>query len=363
MATRLAAGAAARAQEIADRILAPAAEEVDLAGRVPRAHLDALAEAGLFGLFGPEEAGGLDADETTSRLVYEALAGGCGSTFFLWMQGHSLVRMLTRIEDAPPRARYLPDLCSGALRAGIINYLRRPGPPSIVACHVDGGLAVSGRAPWVTGWGTLDLYLMGAGVEASDDVAFFCFPGEEVPGVHPHEPAEVVAMQAAVNVPVDLVDVFVPSEEIVQVLPRESWRRRDSARTAQPTSAVFGVTMRAVGLLAEVGRRTGDEGIAATAAALAAELNDCRERSYEAADAFDAGEDVDLDELRALRAWSFDLAQRTTYAFVIASGGRAMERTHPAQRLYREASFYAVQSQGPDVKQVTLKLLVEARPQ
>ncbi len=49
------------ARRLADELLAPAAEATDVAPLVPITHLDALADAGLYGLAAPIELGGVDA--------------------------------------------------------------------------------------------------------------------------------------------------------------------------------------------------------------------------------------------------------------------------------------------------------------
>ncbi len=81
------------AQDLADRLLFPTALETDAAALVPRSHLDALAEAGLFALSGPPEYGGVDTPTLCS--VIEALAGGCLATTFVWIQHNTPVRSLT----------------------------------------------------------------------------------------------------------------------------------------------------------------------------------------------------------------------------------------------------------------------------
>jgi alkylation response protein AidB-like acyl-CoA dehydrogenase len=60
---------------IADDVLFPAAMATDRADLVPAAHLDLLAARGLYGLAGPTDQGGLDADPATASRVIETLAG------------------------------------------------------------------------------------------------------------------------------------------------------------------------------------------------------------------------------------------------------------------------------------------------
>ena len=57
------------AQRLADETLFPAALATDASETLPVALLDALADAGLYGLTGPASDGGLDADFPTACAV------------------------------------------------------------------------------------------------------------------------------------------------------------------------------------------------------------------------------------------------------------------------------------------------------
>ena len=92
------------AQRVADEVLAPAAAEVDATGRLPAGQLDVLAAAGLYGLAGPVEAGGLGADRDTALRVVEVLAAGCLATTFVWLQHQGVVRAVDRSPLAPGSA-------------------------------------------------------------------------------------------------------------------------------------------------------------------------------------------------------------------------------------------------------------------
>ena len=147
------------ARRLADDVLAPAAEATDQAREVPRSHLDALAAVGLYGLRGPRDHGGRAAPPATTREVYEVLAGACGVTFFVWVQHHAPVRLLASSANTGLRDQWLGDLCRGSVLGGVaFAYLRRPGPPAIVARPVPGGWSIQGVAPWVTSWGLARLF-------------------------------------------------------------------------------------------------------------------------------------------------------------------------------------------------------------
>ncbi|MDQ2725774.1 MAG: acyl-CoA dehydrogenase family protein, partial [Actinomycetota bacterium] len=155
-------GAVAAARTLAEKVLFPAAMAIERSTVVPLSYLDALAEAGLYGLYGPPDAGGLDADQRSAARVVEALGGASLTTAFIWIQHHSTVRAL---RSARPGLRdaWMAPLCRGTVRSGIaFAALRRPGPPAMVAEPVADGWLLTGDAPWVTGWERIGVVYTGA---------------------------------------------------------------------------------------------------------------------------------------------------------------------------------------------------------
>jgi alkylation response protein AidB-like acyl-CoA dehydrogenase len=345
------------AAEVAGTVLRPSAEATDQAPVVPVSHLDALAAAGLQGLMGPAEDKGLAAGAATTRQVFEILAGACGVTFFVWVQHHAPVRLLARSENGALRQRWLPALCRGEILGGVaFAYLRRPGPPAVVARPVPGGYRIDGEAPWVTSWGLAGLYSVAATVVPDDgadagQALYFCLSDADADAaarrhaVRPSAPLALAAMNASSTVRVGFTDLFVPTDDVITVIDLHEWRRRDGIATAQPNPAAFGIASTA--LDGTDNRR------------LAGELERCRSESYALADV--EGEDryspEHLARLVEARAWSLELAVRCATARVAATGGRAMERANPAQRLLREAAFFTIQAQTRTLREATLRRL------
>ena len=365
------------ARRLADDLLAPAAEATDQAPVVPPSHLRALADAGLYGLSGPVDAGGAAAPAAVSRLVYEALAGACGVTFFVWVQHHAPVRMLAASANTALRERWLPALCRGEVLGGVaFAYLRRPGPPAVAARPAGGGWVVDGEAPWVTSWGLAGVYAVAAA--AGDDVVFFAVPADPPPpAVRASPPLPLAAMAASATVRLAFDGLFVPATDVIATVPLAEWRARDRLATAQPHPAPLGVAARAGRLLSERARDTEQTAVGAAAASLATELDACREHAYGlvADDGHDAGRrgpkaeaglrgpnaEAGLARLVQARAWGLDLASRAASALVAATGGGAMALSHPGQRLVREAAFYSIQAQSPELRQATIDRLTRAQ--
>ncbi|MGH3171762.1 MAG: acyl-CoA dehydrogenase family protein, partial [Trebonia sp.] len=151
----------ATARRIADDVLFPAALATDTADTLPRELLDTLADAGLYGIAAPADAGGLDADFATMCAVAELLASGCLTTAFVWMQHHGLVRAIGASDRQELREKWLAPLAAGQVRAGFGGGGALPRP-TLRALPDDqgaqgGGWRLDGTCAFVSGWGRVDV--------------------------------------------------------------------------------------------------------------------------------------------------------------------------------------------------------------
>lgn len=319
----------AAARRLADEVLFPAALATDRCDMVPAGRLDALAGAGLYGLFGPQDAGGLDADPFEAGAVTEALAGGCLSTALVWAQHHHAVRALSAAPPGGPRREWLEPLCRGERRAGVaFAGLRRPGTPVLTAAPAAGGWRLDGFAPWVSGWGGVDVVHVGA--RHGHDVVWLLVDAHPCASLT----AERIAL-AAVNASSTVTLTFrghhVGAERVTGVEPFAEWQARDATGLRFNASHVLGVTGRCLRLLDEAGVVT---------AALAAAHTRVR---------------ADLDgaspaAMPAARARAAALGVRVASTLVAAGGGRSVTADHHAQRLAREAMFLLVFGQTPAIR-------------
>ncbi|MCW2581801.1 MAG: hypothetical protein JWQ53_591, partial [Klenkia sp.] len=212
----------ARAQTIADEVFFPAAGEVDAAGVVPAAHLETLAEAGLYGLTGPVGAGGQGADQAAVDAVVEALAGGDLATTFVWLQHLAVPRMVAE-GPAALREEFLVDLCAGRTRSGIaLLAATRPGPPAITVRREADGFVLDGGVPWVTGWAHVDVLLVAAR-DAADVVHFLLVDAVEGPTLTA-DPQRLVAVEASSTVQFSVRGHRVPATRLVRTVPMERWQ-------------------------------------------------------------------------------------------------------------------------------------------
>ncbi|MDQ3304689.1 MAG: acyl-CoA/acyl-ACP dehydrogenase [Actinomycetota bacterium] len=341
---------------LAAELLAPAAERVDVEG-VPASYVEALAQAGLLGVYGPADAGGAEVPAPAARRVTEVLSGADGATWFVWTQHATPVRALVRSGNVELRRRWLPSLCRDVLGGIAVAHLRRSQGPTVTAGSEPGGdWRLDGTASWVTSWGLAGVLLVGA-VTDDDRAVLALVPAREQPGVRASPPLALAAMEATATVRLDFDGLVVAAADVVDVVSLAEWRRADAAKTANVTPAVFGLIASVVVRLEEAARRRDEPGGMALARALAVEASTVRAGAYRLLDEVAAEEAV--DERLALRAHALELGVRAATALVVASGGAGMSRSSPAQRLVREALFHLVQAQTPPVRQATLARLAE----
>ncbi|WP_257016387.1 acyl-CoA dehydrogenase family protein [Rhodococcus sp. ACS1] len=168
------------AQDLTDEVLRPAAAEVDRSGKIPPSHFEALRDRGFYGL----------AFATTDPVhtladVGEILVSGCLATAFVWAQHHGTLLRMMMSRNNTLKARYLADLRSGAVTAGVSGSgYANPENPLIVATETDDGYTISGRAPFVTGWGLVDVLGVTAYDPRAHKTVTFLMDAADGPNVH-----------------------------------------------------------------------------------------------------------------------------------------------------------------------------------
>jgi len=317
------------ARRLADEVLFPAAARTDAADAVPRSHLDRLAGAGLYGLAGPAEHGGLAATAETIRAVFEVLAGGCLTTTFVWAQHHGLVRALEQAPPSPARHAWLGPLCRGERRAGLALGGLLPGEPRLRATPAGDGWIVDGMSPWVSGWGLVDVVLLAARAPG-DGLVWLVVDAAEGAGLSVRR-QRLGAVDASVTVTADFAGVAVPGERLVRVEPYSPDRYNAPDVLRQNGFLALGVAGRCCRLLGST--------------PFDAELAGCREQLARAGEG----------GIAAARAAAGDLAVRVSAALVVATGSRAAVRHETAERLAREALFLLVFGSRPAIRAALLE--------
>jgi len=305
------------AQRVADDVLFPAALSTDASEVVPGRLLDALADAGLYGLAAPRHAGGAGADFAAVCAVHEALASGCLTTTLVWAQHHGLVRALAQGGDTELANRWLTPLARGRVRAGLALGGALP-QPTLRATPDGRGWLLDGVSPFVSGWGRIDVIHVAARA-ADGELVWLLVDAGEGPSLRA-DPLRLCALNATATARVTFDRLAVAADRVTGKSPV-------SAGTAPEVLRIHAAF--ALGVAARCCRMLGPTSLDAELASLRAEL-----------DRLGPG-------VAAARAAAGELALRAAAALMTAEGSRSLLAADHGQRLAREALFTLVYALRP----------------
>lgn len=339
--------------------VAPNATAIDSDPEVLRQALTGLGDRSLLALKIPATWGGTD--EETFRRFQERVARYSGALAFLQTQHQSASGILAASRNESIAQAYLPYLSTGDRLLGVgFSQLRRPGVPMVKALPIDGGFAIAGQVPWVTGFGLFQEFIVGA--ELPDGRAVYGI----VPLVNTHEdggritfspPMPLAAMQSTNTVTCHLDRWFLPQERVVFIKPAGWIHESDKKNVLHHSFLALGCARAGLDIVQSAAKKKQLPSIATAFEALDRELNRCRDAIYQhEREANHSPAEISL----SLRAWAIALANRCAHAAVTVSSGAANYSHHPAQRVYREALLFTVSGQTTAVMEATLDRLVRS---
>jgi alkylation response protein AidB-like acyl-CoA dehydrogenase len=306
------------------------ASSVDLTGAIPGALFEGLAKAGLYGTFAPASLGGREFTLSQMCDVIEELAAASLAPTFVWMQHFRLLAALMDPSTPDDLRAMLPRAIRGELKGGVALGGLLPGPARLRATHSDEGWILDGDAPWVSGWGIVDVLFVTA--RGPDDTVVSCIvDARDQPGLS-STPHVLSALNATATVRLDFDGLLVNPDRFVSQLPYAPGREGREGLRANGSLAL-GVTRRCCALLGP--------------SPLDGELRTCR----------DALDSADSDAMPLARARATELALRAAHVLGIERGSRASLVGDIAERTTREASLLLVFGSRPLIKVSLLELL------
>jgi alkylation response protein AidB-like acyl-CoA dehydrogenase len=314
------------AQRIADEVLFPAALDTDAGDMVPRELLDELAGAGLYGLAAPAAADGPDIDFRTVCAVQEAVASGCLTTAFVWVQHHGLVRAVAA-GNPDLTAKWLAPLVRGEIRAGLGGGGMLP-QPTLRAERKPSGWVLDGVSPFVSGWGRIDVVHVAARAQ-DGEIVWLIVNAAEGPSLRA-ERLRLAALNATATMRLTFSRLAVPADRLTGKHPPRDHAAPEVLRIH--AALALGVAARCCKLLGPT--------------SLDSELVSLR---------------AELDQLgpgtAVARAAAGELALRAAAALMASDGSRSLLAAGHPQRLAREAMFALVYALRPASRSALLTRL------
>jgi alkylation response protein AidB-like acyl-CoA dehydrogenase len=308
------------------------ASALDLADVISNRHFDGLATTGLYGTFAPISVGGLELDLSMMCTIVEQLASACLTTTFVWIQHFRLLTALLDPSTPEEIRRLLPRAVSGQVKGGVALGGLLPGPPRLKAIKTKDGWRLNGDAPWVSGWGIVDVLFVTAR-HSDDTVVSFVIDAVDQPGIEVTR-HRLSAMNASSTVQLTFDECPIPNSRYIGSQSYAPGLERPEGLRVNGSLAL-GVARRCCELLGPT--------------SLDDELRQCR-------DDLDAFETNDIAVSRARAA---ELAVRAAHVLAVSRGSRSAFAGDIAERTTREAALLLVFASRPAIKDALLDLMIK----
>jgi alkylation response protein AidB-like acyl-CoA dehydrogenase len=334
----------------------PQAGAIDQDLATLRGALSEMARRGLLGMRIPRDLGGLGFEPVEFRRVQEASARASGALAFLESQHQSASALLSKSGNRELRTHLLPRMADGRATSAIaFSHLRRSGAPALAATPSATGWRLTGRLPWVTGWG-LFTHCTTAATLPDGRILFAIHPLAASPELRPTAPLALAAMGVTQTVALDVHDLIIPETDVLDVHEASWIQENDRIAVALQSPLALGCAQAGIDVLRGESRKKSHRGAAAAADRLESDLADIRAEAYRAME-----EKSDLERGLRARAAAIELAVRAAHAAVIASAGAGNLMSHDAQRVYREALAFSVLALTPPLQEAVLARLSGSR--
>ena len=338
------------------QVVAPLANEIDADSAQLKQVLGQMGDRSWLAMKAPVELGGMGLKESEYRRLQISLARTSGALTFLQTQHQSAVSKLAQSKNKSLHTEFFPGVAQGKTLIGVgFSHLRRPGRPMMRATETEGGHLISGKVPWITGYGYFDWFILGATLE----------DGRELYGVLPFQnkvdrgsitcskPMELLAAAATNTVSATIDRWYLKSDRLVNINPPGAIHQSSKKNILNHGFYALGCAYGGLDILQRVAKSKQLEFLHSSWQTLHKEV---KHKEQQAVD-FISNSQITYAEKLELRTATINLAQRCSLAAVVASSGAANYLHSSAGRIYREALLFSVSGQTTDVMESSLKRL------
>jgi len=334
--------------------VAPNANRIDQQKSLLSSALQALAELGIFRLAPPEAVGGLGCPPSILWHLALKLGEASGALAFLVSQHQTALSIILEHPNSSVAQAYFSDLMLGKTLIGVGFSHLRYNHVDLKAHSLSQGYLLKGNIPWLSGFQHMTMVVVAA--ELPDEQTLFALlplmNAQQSSGgiLHLTLPLPLAAVPSTQTVQAEVIDWFVPPEDVVGIGDPNWIEQRDSQKLLRGSAAPLGCARASLQVLATFPQ----------SAELYACLWDRWQFLYTTIQ-------QELGQLNPpyhakLRAKAVQLAVRAAQAAMITTGGSAVLLNHTVQRLYREAMLYMVTGLNNNLRDALLaELLVEER--
>jgi alkylation response protein AidB-like acyl-CoA dehydrogenase len=346
------------ARKVARERIAPHAADVDEQERYPREAMDALREAGLFGIWVPEAYGGSDMGCLALSLACEEVAWACAASATQYLDQPLGGLPILMFGSEEQKRRYLPGLATGELLAAYSLSEPEAGSDAAglrtTAVRDGDHYIVDGSKQWCTNGDHAGVICVFATVDpgkrARGITAFLVEP--DTPGFAVGKKEKKMGIRGSPTVALHFTGCRVP---VAQRLGAEGEGFRIAMATldiTRPATGGMAVGIAQAALDAAVGyarerrqfgQRIGDfQGIQFMLADMAMRVHASRLMVHHAARQVDAGIRGNTYEASMAKCFAGDAAMSVATDAVQVFGGYGYTREFPVERFMRDAKIMQI---------------------
>ena len=355
-----------------DKEIIPVARDMEHSGEYPTAIVEHMKEMGLFGMTIPEEFGGLGVDMTTFSIVFEELSRGWMGVAGI-LGSHSMACFVIAKHGTPEqKAKYLPDLATGARRSGL--GLTEPGAGTDLqgistTATLDGDhYIVRGSKTWITNARhanplpvlvktdpKADPRHKGMSVLLIDAGTPGFTIGKDIPKMGYKGPESCEVILDEVRVPVEQLLGGIEGRGMQQVLSAlETGRLNIAARSVGIAARAYEEAVKYAKSRMAFGKSISEfQAIQLKIADMATDLQAARLLTYWAASEADQGKRVDLQTAQA-KVFASEVAIQNSLRAMQVHGGYGYSTEYEIERLYRDAPLMSIGEGTNDIMRMVI---------
>lgn len=362
------------AADLTARHFAPRAAEIDREQRYPAENVELLYSSGIATMFLPAAHGGGGASLTAFCAAMEQMAGGCASTSGIAATLQLGATPLLLSASADQKATFLGAVTRDRKAISFALSERNAGsdPASMetVATREVGGWRIRGEKCWIGNGGICDLYVVFAqtapGTGRRGIAAFIV--DRDADGIDDDAREDKMGMRGTVNASV-VLDTWVPADRMLSppgsalrlaLATLNIGRITVAAQSIGLAMAAYGAACRRAVERTTFGSPLIDhQGVGFKLADLATRISAGRMLAYEAARAFDDGEDVNTVGAQA-KLFCSEVAHEAANVGVQVFGGQGFVKPNLVERIYRDQKATEIYEGTSEIQRVVLARAIKA---
>jgi alkylation response protein AidB-like acyl-CoA dehydrogenase len=358
------------ARKVAREKIAPHAADVDERERYPEEAMRAIIDAGLFGIWVPEEYGGSAMGSLALSLVSEEIAWACAASATQYLDQPLGGLPILRHGSDEQRKRYLPRLATGEWLSAYSLSEPEAGSDAAslrtTAVRRGDHYVLNGSKQWCTNGDHADVVCVFATVDpakrAKGVTAFLVDKGS--PGFTVGRKERKLGIRGSPTVALHFSDCQIPVE---QRLGQEGEGFRIAMSTldvTRPATGAMAVGIAQASLDAatayakerrQFGQRIAEfQGIQFMLADMAIQVHAARLMVHHAARQVDAGVHDNTLEASMAKCWAGDAAMRVATDAVQIFGGYGYTREFPVERFMRDAKIMQIYEGTNQIQRVII---------